>query len=193
MISRQINVSQKLVVKLSQHSTNLANIYLKERNKKMPDKKNEIVITRIFDAPRELVWKAWTEPEHCKKWWGPNNFTTPYCEIDLRVGGKYLNCMRSREGQDFWSTGVYREIIPLEKIVCTDSFSDEKGNVVHASHYGMPGDDWPLEMLVTITFEEVNGKTKMILRHEGLPSGDISEQTNVSWNESFNKLANILK
>lgn len=159
----------------------------------MPAIKNEIVITRIFDAPRELVWKAWTEPEHCKKWWGPHQFTSPFCEIDLRVGGKYLNCMRSADGNNYWSTGVYREIVPFEKIVCTDSFSDENGNVVPASFYGMPGNEWPLELLVTITFQDVNGKTKMTLRHEGIPAGNISEQTDASWNESFDKLDAILK
>ena len=68
--------------------------------------KQEIVITRIFDAPRELVWKAWTAPEHFKRWWGPKDYTCPFCQMDLRVGGKYLNCLRSPEGQDFWSTVV---------------------------------------------------------------------------------------
>jgi uncharacterized protein YndB with AHSA1/START domain len=72
----------------------------------------ELIITRIFDAPRELVWKAWTEPEQLMRWWGPKSFTSPVCKIDLRVGGVYLYCMRSPEGQDYWNTGVYKEIIP---------------------------------------------------------------------------------
>ncbi|MCL7413087.1 MAG: SRPBCC domain-containing protein [ANME-2 cluster archaeon] len=90
----------------------------------------ELVITGIFDAPCEKVWKAWTDPESVKPWWGPKGFTSPVCKIDLRVGGKYLFSMRSPEGDDFWSTGVYREIVPLERIVATDSFADENGNVV---------------------------------------------------------------
>ncbi|MCI0616974.1 SRPBCC domain-containing protein [bacterium] len=151
----------------------------------------ELVITRVFDAPRELVWKAWTEPERLKGWWGPKNFTAPVSKIDLRVGGKYLSCMRSPEGQDYWSTGVYREIVPPEKLVFTDSFADEKGNVVSASQYGM-GDDWPLELLVTVLFEEFQGKTKMTLRHVGLPAGEFSDMTNSGWNESFDKLAESL-
>jgi len=151
----------------------------------------ELVITRVFDAPRELVWKAWTEPEHTMRWWGPKDFTTPHCEIELRVGGKFLNCMRSSEGQDIWSTGVYREIVLLERIVCTDSFADEKGNVVPASHYGMP-DDIPLEMLVTVTFEDLGGKTRMTLRHEGLPAGEMSDGAGQGWGESFDKLAEYL-
>jgi uncharacterized protein YndB with AHSA1/START domain len=156
------------------------------------DKDREaITITRVFDAPRELVWKAWTDPELVMRWWGPNNFTTPTARIDLRVGGRYLSCMRSPEGQEFWSTGVYREIVPLERLVMTDSFADEEGNVVPASHYGMTG-EWPLELLVTATFRDVNGRTEFILRHEGIPAGKMSEDTRAGWSESFDKLAREL-
>ncbi len=149
--------------------------------------KDELTIKRIFDAPRELVWKAWTDPDLFKRWWGPKNFTAPVAKIDLRVGGKYLYCMRGPDGKDYWSTGVYREIVPKERIVCTDSFADEKSNIVPASHYGMTG-DWPLELLVTVTFEEIGGRTKMTLRHEGIPSGLMRELTETGWNESFDKL-----
>ena len=154
--------------------------------------KQEIVITRIFDAPRELVWKAWTAPEHFKRWWGPRDYTCPFCQMDLRVGGKYLNCLRSPEGQDFWSTGVYKEIVPLERIVYTDSFADREGNVVPATHYGMSA-DFPLELLLTVTFEEQGGKTKMTLRHVGIPAGEMSDLTAAGWNESFDKLPESLK
>jgi uncharacterized protein YndB with AHSA1/START domain len=151
----------------------------------------ELVTTRIFDAPRELVWKAWSDPGHMKLWWGPKGFTTPVCKIDFRVGGVYLNCMRSPEGKDFWSTGVYREIAEPEQIVCTDSFADEKGNVVPATHYGMSS-DFPLEMLVTVTFEEDEGKTELTLRHVGIPSGADHDGAQQGWNESFDKLADVL-
>jgi len=151
----------------------------------------ELVIERVFDAPRELVWKAWTEPEHFERWWGPKGFTTPFCKIDLRVGGTFLYCMRSPEGKDYWGTGVYREIVPRERIVCTDSFADEKGNVVPATHYGM-NSDMPLEMLVTVTFEEHEGKTKLTLRHAGIPAGADREGANQGWSESFDKLAEYL-
>jgi len=156
-----------------------------------------LLITRVFDAPRELVWKAWTEPDHIRRWHGPRMFTCPVCEIDFRVGGKYLFCMRSDSGPEawqkgIWSTGVYREIVPLEKIVCTDSFADENGNVVAATYYGMT-DDIPLEMLVTVTFEDLGGKTKMTLRHQGLPAGEMTESAGIGWNESFDKLAESLR
>ncbi|MFZ3166535.1 MAG: SRPBCC domain-containing protein [Candidatus Methanoperedens sp.] len=152
----------------------------------------ELVITRIFDAPCELVWKAWKDPELMKRWWGPKNFTAPVIKIDFRIGGKYLYCMRSPEGQDFWSTGVYREIVEPERIVCIDSFADEKGTKVSPSHYGISG-DWPTEFLVTVTFEEHEGKTKMTLRHAGIPPGQMSDMAEVGWNESFDKLAQSLK
>ena len=89
-----------------------------------------LVIERIFDAPRELVWRAWTEPEHFMRWYGPQGMTLPSCEIDFRVGGRHLFGMRSPDGQEYWSSGVYREIVPLERFVFTDSPADEHGNVV---------------------------------------------------------------
>jgi uncharacterized protein YndB with AHSA1/START domain len=151
-----------------------------------------LVIERVFDAPVELVWKAWTEPERMARWFGPKGFTVPHCEIDLRVGGRVFFSMRSPEGQDYWSIGTIKEMVPPERIVYTDSFADENGNVVPATHYGM-GDDIPLEMLVTVSFEEHEGKTRMTLRHEGLPAGEMIEGAGTGWNESFDKLAEYLQ
>lgn len=152
--------------------------------------KQELVITRIFDAHREFVWKAWTVPERVMRWWGPKGFTTPFCKIDFRVGGAYLNCMRSPEGKDYWSTGVYREIVPLERIVCTDSFADEKGNVVPATYYGMSA-EFPLVMLITATFHEHEGKTRLTIKHMGIPDIE-SENAKSGWNQSLDKLAEEL-
>jgi len=154
-----------------------------------------LVIERIFDAPRELVWEAWTNPELAKRWWGPKGFIAPAAEMDFRVGGKYLLAMQSpdfNDGQPIWSTGVYREIVPFERIVCTDCFADENGYVVPASHYGIT-DDFPLETILTVTFEDIGGKTKLTLRHEGLPAGEMSDGAGVGWNESLDKLAASLK
>jgi uncharacterized protein YndB with AHSA1/START domain len=158
----------------------------------MAASENNLVITRVFDAPLELVWKAWTEPEEVMRWWGPKIFTSPLAEIDLRVGGKYHFCMRTPEGQDIHSGGTYREIIPMEKIVCTDSFADEKGNVVSPTQYGM-GPDFPLELLITVEFEEFDGKTRMNLTHVGIPQGEMLDMTHSGWNESFDKLEESLK
>jgi uncharacterized protein YndB with AHSA1/START domain len=155
-------------------------------------RRGELFITRTFYASPETVWKAWTDPGLVQRWWGPKGFTCPFCTIDLRVGGRYLYCMRSPEGNDYWGTGVYREIIVPERIVCTDSFSDEKGKVVPASYYGM-GEGWPLELLVTVTFEEQGGTTIVTLRHAGFPSDEMRDLTGAGWNESFDKLAASLK
>ena len=153
----------------------------------------ELVITRTFNAPRELVWKAWTEPEQAKQWWGPKAFTAPFAKIDLRVGGKYLLAMRSPEGQDFWSTGTYEEIAPQERLVMTDSFADETGNIVPASHYGM-SPDWPLELTVTVTFEKAGNNTRMTLKHSGIKNISDTDYSNMKqgWEESFDKLAAYL-
>jgi len=145
-----------------------------------------LTISRVFDAPRWRVWNALTEPSSIMKWWGPREFTSPSCTADFRIGGKYLFCMRSPEGKDYWSTGVYREIVPLERIVCSDSFSDEQGNVVPASHYGMPG-EMPVEMNVVFSLEDVEGKTRMTLRHEGMPE-EMMNDASAGWNGSFDKL-----
>jgi uncharacterized protein YndB with AHSA1/START domain len=159
--------------------------------KKESIEKQGLVITRIFDAPRERVWKSWTDPVHAMRWWGPKDFTAPFAKIDLRIGGRYLNCMRSPDGKEYWSTGEYREIVPPERLVMTDSFADDKGNIVPASYYGMPG-EWPLELLVAVTFEDLDGETKMVLRHDGIPAGKMLEETRTGWNQSFDKLAEIL-
>jgi uncharacterized protein YndB with AHSA1/START domain len=149
---------------------------------------NDIVINKVFNLPLNAVWLAWTEPEHLKKWWGPKGFTCPSSQIEAKVGGKYLNCMRGPDGKEYWSTGEVKEFIPERKLVITDSFADEKGNIRSASDYGMPG-NWPKELLITVYFEEADGATKMKLRHQGVP-GEVREDCIKSWNESFDKLEN---
>lgn len=159
---------------------------------------NELVVTRVFDAPRKAVWNAWVDCELVKRWWGPKGFTAPFCSNDFREGGKYLYGMRAPEGaepwsgKEIWSTGVYREIVPFERIVYTDSFADEKGNVVAATHYGMNA-DFPLELLLTVTFEDYDGKTKLTLRHVGFPSDADREGARQGWNESLDKLEEMTK
>lgn len=151
-----------------------------------------LYITRTFDSSLKNVWKAWTEPENVKKWWGPNGYTAPVVKIDLKEGGSSLYCMRSPEGVDIWSVGTFKEIIPMEKIVSTDSFADSEGNVVPASYYEMTG-DWPLELNVTVTFEEFDGKTKFTLQHQGFPDGENRYLAEQGWTESLDKLDAYLK
>lgn len=152
----------------------------------------ELIIDRIFEAPRELVFRAWTDPELFMRWWGPKDFTSPFCKMDFRVGGRYHFSLRSPDGKDYWSTGEYREIVPPSRLVFTDSFADDKGNAVPASYYGMEV-DWPEELVVTLIFEEVDSRrTRMILTHTGMPPGEVVEMTGASWNESFDKLQKLL-
>lgn len=151
----------------------------------------ELVVERVFNAPRELVFQAWTEPEHVRRWWGPGSFTVPFCEIDPRPGGVFLRCMRSPEGRDLWVTGVFREVVVPERLVFTDSFADAEGNVVPAEHYGLaPG--LPLERLVTVAFEEEGGATRVTLRHAGIPPGADRELTRRGWSEGLQGLAEYL-
>ena len=152
---------------------------------------NEIVINRVFDLPISKVWQAWTDAETFKKWWGPKDFTCPSSKMEAKVGGKYLSCMRGPDGKEYWSTGVVKEFIPERKLVVTDSFSDEKGNIKPASDYGMPG-DWPKELLLTVYLEEADGATKMKLRHQGVPE-EMREDCIKGWNESFDKLEKNIK
>ncbi|MDP2653358.1 MAG: SRPBCC domain-containing protein [Candidatus Omnitrophota bacterium] len=120
----------------------------------------EFVISRTFDAPRDLVWKAFTEPERMKHWWGPKGFTVRVAKMDFHPGGTYHYGLQSPTGQEVWGKFVYREIVKPERIVWVNSFSDEKGGV--ARHPMSPG--WPLEMLTTLTLEEQGGKTTLTIR-----------------------------
>jgi uncharacterized protein YndB with AHSA1/START domain len=148
-------------------------------------------IVRVFNAPIERVWKRWTDPDEFMCWWGPKDFTAPYAKLDIRPGGKYLSSMRDPSGKEYWSTGIYREIIEPNRLVYTDSFADEHGNIVDASYYGM-GENIPREMEVEIEFEDIGGKTRMTLEHCGLPEGEDQKNAKEGWNQSFDKLEECL-
>ncbi|MEO6938861.1 MAG: SRPBCC domain-containing protein [Candidatus Kapaibacterium sp.] len=151
----------------------------------------ELVITREFNAPRALVWRAWTEPELFKKWWGPKMFTCPVAKMDVRVGGKYLWSMRGEGWGDIYTTGEFLEVVPIEKLVYTDSFSDAAGNIVSPTYYKMPS-DFPEKMLVTVRLEDLGNTTKMTIQHVGVPSGEMTDATKQGWNESFDKLGDSM-
>jgi uncharacterized protein YndB with AHSA1/START domain len=119
----------------------------------------EFAITRVFDAPLDLVLKAWTEPERLACWWGPKSFKVEVCKMDLRPGGAFHYSMRAANGQVMWGKFVYREIVVPERIVFVNCFSDEQGNV--ARNPWMPV--WPLEILNTLTLTEHEGKTTLSL------------------------------
>jgi uncharacterized protein YndB with AHSA1/START domain len=120
-----------------------------------------MIVTRVFDAPRELVWRAWTEPKYVMQWWGPEGFTAPSCKMDFRVGGKFLYCMRTPDGQEGWNAGEYHEIVLHEKIVFSMYFSDSKGNRVDPAQYGIEHEALD-DAHEVVLFEDIgNGQTKL--------------------------------
>jgi uncharacterized protein YndB with AHSA1/START domain len=122
--------------------------------------KGEFIITRTFNAPRELVWRAWTEPERIAKWFGPKGVTVKSAKMDLRSGGSLLTCMTTPDGHEMWGKWVFREIVPPQKLVYVNSFSDEKGGFTR--HPMSP--TWPMELLTTVTLKEQGGKTEITLK-----------------------------
>lgn len=152
----------------------------------------DVVVTRVFNAPREDVFDAWKYQDNLKRWWGPKTFTSPYASINFRVGGRYLYAMRSSDGHDFWNTGTYQEIVEPELILTTDSFSDEVGNVVPATYYGL-SPDYALASTMRVSFEDLGVKTRITLRYSGAPIGKDRENMIIGWNQSFDKLAELVE
>ncbi len=156
-------------------------------------KENErMTVTRIFDAPRELVWKAWTDPKYVMQWWGPKGFTTPVCRMDFRVGGKFLCCMRAPDGQEFWNAGEYHEIVPYEKIVSSMYFSDSAGNKVNPEQYGIEHEAIEGAHDVVIFEDLGNGRTRLtFIGNETMESATESGQV-AGWYEILDKIAAVV-
>lgn len=151
-----------------------------------------VQITRTFAAPVERVWQAWATPELAKQWWGPEGYSCPEAKIEFREGGRYLMAMKGPDEKVIWSGGVYEQIVPNEKIVCTDSFTDDRGNIVSAESYGMPG-NWADVLRVIVEFEEIGDEvTRMSLKHEGIPA-DMHDDCVQGWSSSFNKLQRLVE
>ncbi len=122
-----------------------------------------MVVTRIIDAPREIVWKAYTQPEYVQQWWGPKGFTSPSCRSDFRVGGTFLYCMRSPDGQEGWTGGQFHEIVPHEKIVYSMYFADSHGNRVDPAEIGVEHEAID-GVYDEVRFEDLgDGRTKITL------------------------------
>jgi uncharacterized protein YndB with AHSA1/START domain len=128
-------------------------------NMSMKMEDNELVITRSFDAPRDLVFKVWSEAEHLKNWWGPKGFKIGVAEFDFRPGGCFHYSMKSLDGHEMWGKFVYHEIESPERIVFVNSFSDPEGNIVPAPFSAT----FPLEVRNLVTFTEIEGKTTITL------------------------------
>lgn len=126
----------------------------------------EFVITRVFDAPRALVFKAWTDPKHMAQWRGPHGFTNPVCEMDVRPGGAWHIVMRGPDGAEHPARGVYREVVEPERLVMTinhSEHSDEWHDLVNPNRDKAKGKP-ALEGISTVTFEEHGGNTTLTIR-----------------------------
>jgi len=154
------------------------------------------VIERVVDAPRERVWRAWTDAEHLRHWWGPKGFVVTHCRIDLKPGGIMHYCLRAPDGGEMWGRFAFREVLRPERLVFVNSFSDAKGGVTrHPGHAS-----WPLEMLSTITFEALGGRTRITVQWQPHEATEAERKTfdegrasmNQGWTGTFEQLAAYL-
>lgn len=129
-----------------------------------------LVLTRVLDAPRELVFKVWSEAEHLKNWWGPKGFTMEVMNLDFSPGGKFHYKMQSPDGFEMWGLFIFGEIVEPEKIEFVNAFSDKDGNMVRAPFFEV----WPLEIQNVLTFEEHDGKTTLTMK--GYPINATEEE-----------------
>ncbi len=169
---------------------------MKNGNKPTNTKKVDLVVKRIIDAPVDLVWKAWTEPDQVTKWWGPEGFTSPSCKIDLREGGSYIFCMRAPAdmgGFEHYSSGVYKKIIPMERLEFTQCLSDKEGSALDPAVIGMPA-DFPKELTVVIEFKKLKcDMTEItITEHEWIP-GQMYVYSIAGMQQTIDKLAANVK
>lgn len=166
------------------------------KNNQAP-KNRDLVVTRVFAAPIELVWKAWTEPEYVMRWWGPDYFTSPSAEIDFREGGTSLVCMRAPKefgGQDMYSTWVYQQIVPMERIEFIQNLADKDGNQIDPATLGLPP-EFPRDTRTVVTFKDLgNGKTEMTVTEYNMPAADteMGRNAEIGLNQSLDKMATSL-
>lgn len=156
--------------------------------------KRDLVITRVFDAPIEQVWKAWSEPDYVMRWWGPEHFTAPLAEIDFREGGTSLVCMRAPQeygGQDHYSTWEYRKIVPMQRIEFIHNLADKDGNKVDPAAMGMPP-DFPQDQLQAITFRALDdNRTEMTVTEYDWTVGQMMEMSRMGMEQCLDKMAAI--
>lgn len=154
--------------------------------------RDAVVIERHFDAPVELIWAMWTEPEHFKAWYGPGGAEILVANMDVQVGGRRLVCMQVATADGpmrMWFTGQYREVVKNRRLVYTESMSDEHGNVLSPGELGMP-DGHPATTEVIVELEDVGGRTKIVMTHVGIPAGSSGA---AGWMTALDKLAAHVK
>ena len=159
-------------------------------------KTRDLVVSRIFNAPVELVWKAWTEPEYVMRWWGPDYFTSPSAKIDFHEGSTSIVCMRAPKdfgGQDFYNTWVYQKVVPMQRIEFIQNLADKDGNKINPASVGMPS-NFPQNTRTVVIFKDLgNGKTEMTVTEYGLPTADteMGKNAELGLNQSIDKMVAI--
>lgn len=154
-------------------------------------KTQDLVVKRIIDAPLELVWKAWTEPEHVRRWWGPKDYASPRCELELREGGKFLFAMRAPQeqgGQVSYTAGVYHKIVPLARLEFTQTLADADGHPMDPAELGMPP-DFPREIRMVVTFKARRDMTELTVTANDWPVSTMFVYALAGWNQSIDRLA----
>ena len=153
---------------------------------------DSVVIERCFDAPIDLIWQMWTDPQHFVAWYGPNGATIPVAKMDVRVGGRRLVGMEvdtPAGPRQMWFSGQYLEVVKNERLVYTESMSDEDGNVSSPAAMGMP-DGHPMTTEVRVQLEDLGGRTKMVMTHAGIPAESPGA---TGWTMAFQKLAALVQ
>ena len=167
---------------------------MKNGNEPTNAKKIDLVVKRTIDAPVEEVWKAWSESEYVKQWWGPTGFTCPVAEIDFRKGGKSLVCMRAPKEYsmpDMFNTWTYKKIVPNKSIEFVLNFTDKDGNKMNPQEMGHPA-GIPEDVLHLITFKEISAnKTDITVTEYGYSSAQVVELSKAGLVQSLDKMAAI--
>lgn len=154
-------------------------------------KKQNLVITRVIDAPVEQVWKAWVDPQLVMQWWGPIGFTSPLAKMGFREGSTSLVCMSSPEFGDQYSTWHYREIVPLQRIEYIHNLADQDGKKIDPISAGMP-EDFPQDQTHRVTFKDLgDGKTELTVTEYGWYVGQMMELSRMGMEQCLDKLAAI--
>ncbi len=147
----------------------------------------QVVITRVFNAPRELVFKAWTDPEQLLLWYAPNGCTIHFRQIDVREGGSFHSCIQTPGGFQCWCTGVYQEITVPERIVYTMAMADEHGNRIQPAAAGHDP-EWPAETILTVTFADLGRKTQLTLHQTVSEALAMRTGAHPSWIQMLDRL-----
>ena len=152
----------------------------------------DVVVSRTFDAPRDRVWQAWSDPDLVRTWWGPRGFTAPTCRMDFREGGTTLVSMRSAEGYELFNTWTYGAIEPMERIEFVNGFADADGNKVAPSDLGLPP-AIPADVPHVVTLRAIDdGTTELTVREFGYPNAQIAEVSKAGMEECIDKMVESL-